>query len=38
MVFEQKRRQFITNITHDLKTPLASISGYVRGVRRWDGC
>lgn len=32
MVFEQKRRQFITNITHDLKTPLASISGYVEGL------
>lgn len=32
MTFEQKRRQFITNITHDLKTPLASISGYVEGL------
>ncbi|MEK5040453.1 sensor histidine kinase [Sporosarcina sp. FSL K6-3457] len=32
MTFEQKRKQFITNITHDLKTPLASISGHVEGL------
>ena len=30
---EENRKQLISNITHDLKTPITSIKGYVQGIR-----
>ncbi|MBP5745796.1 MAG: two-component sensor histidine kinase, partial [Lachnospiraceae bacterium] len=29
---EQKNRELISNITHDLKTPITAIKGYVEGI------
>jgi signal transduction histidine kinase len=31
--YEKNRNELISNITHDLKTPLTSIKGYVEGIR-----
>ncbi|HVM11968.1 MAG TPA: ATP-binding protein [Actinomycetota bacterium] len=33
---EQQRRDFLATVTHDLKTPLTSILGYVKLLRRMD--
>jgi signal transduction histidine kinase len=33
MALEENRKQLLTNISHDLKTPLTSIKGYVEGIR-----
>ena len=30
--YEQNRKELIANISHDLKTPLTSINGYVQGI------
>ena len=30
---EENRKQLLSNITHDLKTPITSIKGYVQGIR-----
>ncbi len=30
--YEQNRKELIVNISHDLKTPLTSINGYVQGI------
>lgn len=32
-LFEEERKQFIDNISHDLKTPLASISAYIEALQ-----
>ncbi len=31
--YEQNRKELIANISHDLKTPITSIKGYVEGIR-----
>lgn len=31
--FEQERRQFISNISHDLRTPISSISAYLEALQ-----
>ncbi|WP_396266095.1 sensor histidine kinase [Halobacillus salinarum] len=31
--YEENRKELIANITHDLKTPITSIKGYVEGIR-----
>lgn len=31
--YEQNRKELIANISHDLKTPMTSIKGYVEGIR-----
>ena len=31
--YEQNRKELIANISHDLKTPITSIKGYVEGLR-----
>lgn len=31
--YEDNRKQLISNISHDLKTPIATIKGYVEGIR-----
>jgi len=31
--YENNRRELITNISHDLKTPITSIRGYVEGIQ-----
>lgn len=30
--YEDNRRELISNISHDLKTPITSITGYVEGL------
>ncbi len=30
---EESRRQLLSDITHDLKTPITSIKGYIQGIR-----
>ena len=30
---EENRKQLLSNITHDLKTPITSIKGYIQGIR-----
>ncbi len=31
--YEENRRELISNISHDLKTPITSIKGYVEGIK-----
>src|SRR5690606_15984793 len=31
--YENNRKELITSISHDLKTPITSIKGYVDGIR-----
>ncbi len=33
LALEENRKQLISNISHDLKSPLTSIKGYVEGIR-----
>ncbi|WP_169728541.1 sensor histidine kinase [Salibacterium aidingense] len=33
MQYEENRKELISNISHDLKTPLSAIKGYVEGIR-----
>lgn len=33
MKYEESRKELIANISHDLKTPITSIKGYVEGIR-----
>jgi len=33
IALEENRKELISNISHDLKTPLTSIKGYVEGIR-----
>lgn len=33
LTLEENRKELISNISHDLKTPLTSIKGYVEGIR-----
>lgn len=33
MEMDENRKQLLSNITHDLKTPITSIKGYVQGIR-----
>jgi len=32
-IYENNRKELITNISHDLKTPIATIKGYVTGIK-----
>ncbi|MBU3143587.1 HAMP domain-containing sensor histidine kinase [Clostridium sp. CF012] len=31
--YEENRKELITNISHDLKTPITAIKGYIEGIR-----
>ncbi|GAA0180754.1 HAMP domain-containing sensor histidine kinase [Clostridium sediminicola] len=31
--YEENRKELISNISHDLKTPITSINGYIQGIR-----
>jgi len=31
--YENNRKELISNISHDLKTPVTAIKGYVEGIR-----
>lgn len=33
LAYEKNRKELIANISHDLKTPITSIKGYVEGIR-----
>jgi len=33
LAMEESRKQLVSNISHDLKTPLTSIKGYVEGIK-----
>jgi len=33
LLYENNRKELITNISHDLKTPITTIKGYVEGIR-----
>lgn len=33
LAYEENRKELIANISHDLKTPITSIKGYVEGIR-----
>ncbi len=33
MLYEENRKELIASISHDLKTPITSIKGYVEGIR-----
>ncbi|WML56631.1 HAMP domain-containing sensor histidine kinase [Neobacillus sp. PS2-9] len=33
VAYEENRRELIANISHDLKTPITTIKGYVEGIR-----
>lgn len=33
MQYEENRKELISNISHDLKTPITSIKGYVEGIK-----
>lgn len=33
LVYEENRKELIANISHDLKTPITTIKGYVEGIR-----
>lgn len=33
LLYENNRKELITNISHDLKTPIATIKGYVNGIK-----
>ena len=31
--YEQNRKELIANVSHDLKTPITSIKGYIEGIQ-----
>ena len=31
--YEENRKELLSNISHDLKTPITSIMGYVEGIK-----
>lgn len=33
LAYEENRKELIANISHDLKTPITTIKGYVEGIR-----
>ena len=33
LAYEENRKELIANISHDLKTPITNIKGYVEGIR-----
>lgn len=33
LVYEENRKELIANISHDLKTPITTIKGYIEGIR-----
>lgn len=34
--YEENRRRLIANISHDLKTPITSIQGYIEAINEWE--